>query len=148
MRLLIRAAAGLALLLLLIQIVPYGRDHTNPPVAQEVEWDSASTKALVEAACYDCHSNETAWPWYSNIAPISWQIRSDVERGREALNFSDAANPDNEFDDVVEVVQEGEMPPLRYELAHPGARLDDSQVHRLIEGLISSLPIDDDRDRG
>lgn len=148
MRLLIRAALGCGVLLLLIQLVPYGRDHTNPPVVREAAWDSAQTEALVRAACYDCHSNETEWPWYSNLAPVSWLMTSDVERGREDLNFSDMGREDNEFDKAAEVVEEGEMPPLRYKLAHPGARLTANQEQELIAGLMASLPIeDDDRDR-
>ena len=54
---------------LLIQFVPFGRDHTNPPVVQEPKWDSPATRELAKRACFDCHSNETVWPWYSNIAP-------------------------------------------------------------------------------
>ena len=59
-------------LFVLIQLVRFGRNHTNPPVAQEPSWDSTETRALAERACFDCHSNETVWPWYSNIAPVSW----------------------------------------------------------------------------
>ena len=66
-------AAGTAViaLLLLIQLVPYGRNHANPPVRQEPAWDSPQTRELAVRACYDCHSNQTAWPWYTNVAPIS-----------------------------------------------------------------------------
>ncbi len=70
-----------------IQFVPV--DKSNPPVASEPNWDSPQTKALVERACYDCHSNQTKWPWYSNIAPISWLVAHHVEEGRAALNFSE-----------------------------------------------------------
>ena len=59
---------------LLIQLVPFGRDHTNPPVVQEPNWDSPATRELAQRACFDCHSNETVWPWYSNIAPVSWLV--------------------------------------------------------------------------
>ena len=59
-------------LFVLIQLAPFGRNHTNPPVVQEPSWDSAETRALAKRACFDCHSNETVWPWYSNIAPVSW----------------------------------------------------------------------------
>src|SRR5574340_945670 len=67
---------------LLIQLVPYGRNHTNPPVTGEPRWDSPQTRALAARACFDCHSNETKWRWYSNIAPISWLIQRDVDSGR------------------------------------------------------------------
>ena len=64
--------------LLIIQFVPYGRDHTNPPVIAEPAWDSPQTRALFFRACADCHSNETKWPWYSTIAPASWLITRDT----------------------------------------------------------------------
>ena len=60
------------LLFIGIQVVPYGHARTNPPVMAEPAWDSAATRELARQACFDCHSNETEWPWYSNIAPFSW----------------------------------------------------------------------------
>ena len=74
---------------LLIQLIPYGRDHTNPAVVAEPAWDLPETRALAVRACFDCHSNETIWPWYSNVAPISWLVQRDVDEGREKLNFSE-----------------------------------------------------------
>jgi|KBSSwiStaDraftv2_1062776.scaffolds.fasta_scaffold2015676_1 Haem-binding domain len=74
-------------LLLLIQLVPVWLFQTNPPVVAEPAWDSPQTRALAQRACFDCHSNETQWPLYSRIAPVSWLITSDVIRGRR-LNFS------------------------------------------------------------
>ena len=74
---------------ILIQFLPYGHDHTNPPVTAEPQWNSQQTRDLVTRACYDCHSNQTTWPWYSNIAPISWLIQHDVEEGRSRLNFTE-----------------------------------------------------------
>jgi hypothetical protein len=73
------AVLFLVLLFGLIQFVPYGRDHSNPPVYQEPQWDSPQTQELVSNACYDCHSNETVLPWYSNIAPVSWLIQQRAE---------------------------------------------------------------------
>ena len=72
-----------------IQAVPYGRAHDNPPVRSEPQWDSPVTRDLVVRACFDCHSNETIWPWYANIAPISWLTTRDVDEGRDELNFSE-----------------------------------------------------------
>ena len=57
-----------------IQLIPYGRNHTNPPVVTEPQWDSPRTRELFTRACADCHSNETVWPWYSNLAPMSWLV--------------------------------------------------------------------------
>ena len=75
-------------LFLLIQLLPMGKNHTNPPVVSEPSWDSPETVALLRRACFDCHSNETVWPWYSNVAPMSWQLQKDVDEARSNLNFS------------------------------------------------------------
>ena len=73
--------------LLVIQLIPYGREHSNPAVVSEPPWDSPATRAFAVTACFDCHSNETEWPWYSNIAPMSWLVQRDVDEGRQHLNF-------------------------------------------------------------
>ena len=65
----------------LFSFVPYGRDHVNPPVGAEPSWDSPETRALARQACFDCHSNETEWPAYSTVAPVSWLIQHDVSEG-------------------------------------------------------------------
>ena len=75
-------------LLLLIQLVPVWLFQTNPPVVAEPAWNSPQTRTLTQRACFDCHSNETQWPLYSRIAPISWLVTLDVVRGRRQLNFS------------------------------------------------------------
>ena len=117
-----------------IQAVPYGRDHSNPPVRQEPAWDSPATRALAVDACFDCHSNETSWPWYSNIAPMSWLVQRDVDNGREALNFSEW-DQEQEGEDAAEAVQEGSMPPDYYGWLHPKARLSSEERQALIRGL-------------
>lgn len=131
-------AAGL-LMLALIQLVPFGRDHTNPVVTAEPRWDSPLTRELVDRACYDCHSNETEWPWYTNIAPVSWLTYRDVIEGRQALNFSEWDRPQEEADEAVETVLEGEMPPRHYLPAHPEAVLSDEETAALLEGLRRTL---------
>jgi len=124
----------LVLLFAVIQVVPYGRDHSNPPVRQEPAWDSPETRALAVDACFDCHSNQTSWPWYSHIAPMSWLVQRDVDNGREALNFSEWDH-EQEGEDAAEKVQEGEMPPDYYGWLHPGARLSSEEKQALIRGL-------------
>ena len=76
------ALIGIPVVLVLIQFVPYGRSHTNPPVTGEPKWSSARVRQLTKDACFDCHSNETTWPWYSNVAPVSWLVQRDVDSGR------------------------------------------------------------------
>lgn len=124
---------------LLIQLVPYGHNHTNPPVVQEPQWDSPQTRALAARACFDCHSNETAWPWYTNVAPASWLIQHDVEEGRRQLNFSEWNKPQREARNAGRVVQRGEMPDPKYLPLHPDARLTDAEKQALIQGLNTSL---------
>lgn len=124
---------------LLIQLIPYGRAHTNPPVVREPQWQDATTKDLVTRACYDCHSNESVWPWYSNVAPVSWLIQRDVDEGRQKLNFSEWGAREMEVDEIIEVVQEGEMPPVQFTLIHPEARLSETERAQLVSGLGASL---------
>ena len=89
---------------------------------------------MATAACFDCHSNETEWPWYTSMAPFSWLTQHDVEEGRAILNFSEWNRP-QETDEVTEAIREGSMPPWHYRLLHPAARLSDAELERLIAGL-------------
>jgi hypothetical protein len=105
----------------LIQLVPYGRAHANPPVRSEPKWDSPATLALARRACFDCHSNETVWPWYSDVAPISWLIQRDVDEGRSKLNFSNWSGQRQEADHSAREVSSGKMPQWYYVVLHPSA---------------------------
>ena len=127
-------------LFLLIQLVPYGRSHTNPSTRNEPRWDSPQTRELAKRACFDCHSNETTWPWYSNVAPVSWLVQSDVDSGRATLNFSDwTGAPQGEAGDVPGVVRRGEMPPRFYPLMHGGAKLSPTEREALATGLARTI---------
>ena len=128
------ALGVLVLLFAVIQAVPYGRDHSNPAGRQEPAWDSQATRALAADACFDCHSNLTHWPWYSNVAPVSWLVQSDVDNGRKRLNFSEWDRPQGTHE-VVEKVQEKEMPPAWYGWMHPHARLSSAERQALVQGL-------------
>jgi hypothetical protein len=104
------------------QLVPVRR--TNPPVESELR-APPGILAVLHRACWDCHSNETAWGWHTRIAPISWVVAHDVNEGREELNFSrwgTQRNPGRLARKIAEEVREGEMPPALYLLAHPSAR--------------------------
>ena len=135
---------GLAMLaaLVLVQLVPYGRAHDNPPVTAEPNWDSPRTAQLVEQACADCHGNQTDWAWYSNVAPASWLVERDVEEGREILNFSEWDRPQGEAGEAAETVEEGEMPPWQYKIMHSSARLSEAEKRDLAEGLRRTLAAD------
>lgn len=122
---------------LLLQLIPYGKNHTNPPVVQEPNWDSPATRVLAQRACFDCHSNETVWPWYSKVAPVSWLIQRDVDEGRQKLNFSEWQNSARfrHLNEIAKIITSGEMPPLQYYPMHPQARLTDAEKQTLITGL-------------
>ena len=131
------AFIALCALGLLIQLIPYGRKHANPRVVKEPPWDSPATRALAKRACFNCHSYETEWPFYASIAPASWMVTSDVTEGREMLNFSDwqgGSRPGENAKAVQDEIEEGEMPPIMYRLAHADARLNADEQKRLIEG--------------
>ncbi len=139
-----QVAVGAVALGIGLQLVPYGRDHGNPPVRQEPAWDSPRTRELAVAACFDCHSNETEWPWYSNVAPMSWLVQRDVDDGRAALNFSELDVEQDEAEDAAETVLDREMPPRRYLPLHPGARLDAEERQALADGLAATFGDDGD----
>jgi hypothetical protein len=129
---------------LAIQAIPYGRDHTNPPITGEPAWDSPETRALTVRACFDCHSNEVEYPWYSNIAPISWAVQSHVDAGRAKVNYSEWDQPQDKADESAETVRDGEMPPPSYtRFAHADAMLSDAELRRLIAGLVATFGDDD-----
>ncbi len=130
---------GLVVLAILIQLIPLPGRGNNPAVVAEPKWDSPQTRTLAQRACFDCHSNETVWPWYSYIAPVSWLVYGDVMTGRSRMNFSEWNNSHPDSGEIAEVIQEGEMPPETYLLMHPSARLDTAEKQQLITGLQNSL---------
>ncbi len=125
---------AVALLLLAIQLVPVER--SNPPVKSALAAPAAVGEILV-VSCYDCHSHETRWPWYSRLAPMSWWIASHVKAGRGHLNFSewptfDFDSQDLIFQEIEEQLEAGEMPLKSYLRGHPEARLSDEQREILL----------------
>jgi len=136
-RIVLSILAGSAVLLFAIQFVPYR--VRNPAVLQEPDWDSPQTRVLAERACFDCHSNQTRTPWYGNIAPVAWIVRSHVDEGREYLNLSEMQRPQPEAHESAEVLLEGEMPPAYYTFLHPEARLTDAEKRQLADGLDATL---------
>ena len=124
------------ILLGIIQFVPYGIEHTKENVIQEPNWDSSQTKQLFLKACGDCHSNEIKYPWYADIAPISWLIQHDIKDGREHLNISVwGLQKRNKGKDAAEELEENDMPPLPYLLMHPESKLSKDERIKLINGL-------------
>ena len=129
---------ALAGIFLLLQFTNPAR--TNPPVMRDfitVMQPPADVGAAMRAACYDCHSDETKWPLYSRIAPSSWLVVSDVNQGREHLNLSDwpvdALHAAKKLDRINEVMDYREMPPKKYNVLHPEARLTDTQRKAIMD---------------
>ncbi len=126
--------------LLAIQFVPYGHLHQDPPVIKEPHWNTPEARNLAKRACFDCHSHESIWPWYSRIAPVSWFVNYDFQAGRSELNFSDwqeGKRKSEAISKIAKEVSDGEMPPLQYRLAHTSAKLSDAEKQQLIDGLKS-----------
>ncbi|HLY20665.1 MAG TPA: heme-binding domain-containing protein [Bryobacteraceae bacterium] len=122
-----------------IQFVPFGHSHTNPPSVKEPAWNSPGTRELVRRACFDCHSNATVWPWYSYVAPMSWLVQRDVSGGRQHLNFSEWDKPQRHARDVANQVKQGEMPLWFYLPMHPAAKLSAAEKDALMDGAEKSL---------
>lgn len=102
-------------------------DHTNPPVTGEISLPY-NLKSAIKKSCYNCHSNETKWPWYSYVAPVSWFIVKDVKDGRKHLNFSEwnlisLSKREKIMEEIWEEVEAGEMPMGTYVIMHPEAKL-------------------------
>jgi mono/diheme cytochrome c family protein len=119
--------------------------ETNPPVKQEPSWDSSQTKVLAQRACYDCHGNETAWPIYTKLPVGSWLAVFDTVRARRVFNLSEWGTVPIKGDrgsgvsDVVDVINDGSMPPSLYTLMHPDAILTAPEKQQLIQGFQKSL---------
>jgi len=123
----------------LMQLVPYGRTHSNPRTVLEPKWDSPRTRELAKRACFDCHSNETKWPWYASVAPMSWVVQRDVDAAREVVNFSEFHKPQDLASYSGLSVRNGGMPPTKYRVAHPEADLTAEETAELVKGLDATL---------
>ena len=134
----VRLLTGLLGLFVLAQLVPFGRAHANPPVQAEPNWDSPQTKALFDRACADCHSNQTKWPWYSNVAPVSWMVQRHVNEARQKFNVN-VPGFGREADEAANEVREGGMPEPTYLPMHPEARLNATERDQLIRGLAATF---------
>ena len=141
MRIIKRLAIVLVLLLLAIQVVR--PEKTNPIIDPERTIQartqmSPQVSAIIERSCQDCHTYKTVWPWYSQVAPMSWLVASDVNEGREHLSLSDWANYDkkkaiSKLDEICEEVSEGAMPLPTYTVLHPEAKLTEEEKRILCD---------------
>jgi hypothetical protein len=130
-----RKVIGLAIVVLVIGIQFVPVDRSNPPVRGEIEAPPAVME-IIRQSCYDCHSNETAWPWYSRVAPVSWVLAHHVEEGRSELNFSTwtelAENDRSKLTEKIwDETSDGEMPLREYLVLHPDAKLGNEALETL-----------------
>jgi hypothetical protein len=118
----------------------FNPNRTNPPVKNDffaALKPPQQINAAIRAACYDCHSHETVWPWYARIAPASWLVAYDVNEGREHFNLSDwpteASRAAKKLDRFNEVLEYREMPPKKYTALHAEARLTEAQRKEIMD---------------
>ncbi|MCY0968678.1 heme-binding domain-containing protein [Chryseobacterium wangxinyae] len=125
---------------IIIQFFPI--DKTNPPVNEGMDFlkiknTPENITKLISNSCYDCHSNETRYPWYSNIAPSSWFLKNHIDEGRQNLNFSTFAMYEpkrqiHKMEECIEMIETAEMPLESYYIGHQDAKLTDQQRKELV----------------
>jgi len=133
---------GIGIVVILILIQFFNPKNPNSPASPELDFisihqPSTEVRTLLKSACYDCHSEEVNWPWYANIAPISWKVVHDIDEGKEHLNFSrwGAYSPEkaeHKLEECAEELEEGEMPLNAYTWTHPEADLTDDKREMLV----------------
>jgi hypothetical protein len=143
-RALIKFSTGILIIFTLVQTFPIWRlnptlDPRNPPVRYRVEWVSVDSENIMEKVCYTCHSNETEYPIYMRIAPLSWIAAQHVNEGRARLNFSEQALDTVDLNVLVAMIRADVMPPPLYRLTHPEANLTETQKERLIQSILSTF---------
>jgi hypothetical protein len=141
--------AGVLVVGLAIQLVPNELPSTetnNPGDLLSTGLANQEIAGILKTSCYDCHSNETKYPWYSHVAPFSWLVAKDVREAREELNFSTWMDYDmlkklEKLDDIAIEVGEGEMPLGIYTVIHSDAKLDDAQRKLIVEWAEATMDI-------
>jgi len=126
-----------------IAIQFYRPDRTNPPIAQAETLEATAdvpenVARILTRSCNDCHSNETTYPWYSNVAPFSWLLADHIEEGRRELNYSvwnnySAKKKRHKYDETCEQIESGVMPHNQYLWLHADARLSEADKKILCE---------------
>jgi len=131
-------------LLVVFVIMQFFRiDKNNPPtdVAQDfitLEKPPQAIATMVKNTCYDCHSNQTKYPWYTDIAPFSWWIKGHIDEGREHLNYSEwgtykAKKKSHKFEEMAELVEGTEMPLITYVIMHSEAKMSDEERKAMVD---------------
>lgn len=132
---------GIILLIIVVsQLIPIDKPEINEDKSNDLVTNNEipeNIANLLKTSCYDCHSNQTVYPWYANVAPVSWLVVYDVKLGREELNFSEwetlsKMDKAKLLDDISEKVEEGEMPMPIYFVMHSNAKLSDKDREDLV----------------
>lgn len=118
-------------------------DKTNAAVNPQDDFlticsANSEVSKVIKSSCYDCHSNESTYPWYTNIAPVSWWVKNHINEGRDELNFSIWASysekrKNHKLEECIEMIEEGEMPMSSYTIMHGEAKLTDAQKLELVD---------------
>lgn len=133
-------------IMIIIQFIPAGKKNisTTTSVYSLEKTMNVPEEILgnLKNGCYDCHSNNTKYPWYSNIQPVTWWLKSHIEEGKEHLNFDEFGNLDTEsraemMEEMAEVIEEHEMPMASYTWLHPEARFNDNTNNAIVTWLKS-----------
>ena len=148
---------GLALLAIFVVIQFFRIDKTNPPIDPNKDFitithASPEVSSILKTSCYDCHSNEAKYPWYTNIAPFSWWIKHHINEGMEELNFSEwgsykARRMDHKLKEGIELIEKNEMPLYSYTIMHGDAKLSAEQKEKLISFFKSLRTGESDKPR-
>jgi cytochrome c551/c552 len=134
---------GIVFIVLFIVIQVFRINKTITPVNEQTDFMAVTqtnpeVATILKNACYDCHSNQPTYPWYTNVAPVSWWIKNHINEGSKHLNFSiwqtyTVKRKDHKLEECVEMIEEGEMPMNSYTWMHPEAKLTDAQKQLLID---------------
>jgi hypothetical protein len=125
----------LVIALVAMQFIPVER--SNPSDRNQIT-TPPEVKTILRRACYDCHSNETRWPWYARVAPISFWLSHDVKEGRKEVNFSiwdryDERRKNRKLKEIVKEVKDGDMPPWYYVPVHADAKLSQGDGEAIVK---------------
>jgi hypothetical protein len=139
-------------------VIQFFRIDRNPPVSDptkdfiKVTQPDSEIAAMLNSSCYDCHSNSTIYPWYTNFSPVSWWIKHHIDEGRAELNFSmwdtySSRKKDHKLKEAVEMVESGEMPMESYIWMHGNAELSEIQKEKLIAYFNSLRTFESDKEK-
>ena len=133
----------IALLVVLVVLQFFQIDKTNPAVDESKDFLKTQNTpeeiaSIIKTSCYDCHSNESKYPWYSNVQPAGWFLKGHIDEGREELNFStftdyEVKRQDHKLEECIEYIEKDEMPLGSYTLVHREAALTEAQKNILID---------------